>query len=197
MRKALAVVGLLLLAGCSEPPAPADALPTTSTSTSGAPTVVAEPTLEDVPFTFDGNLGTMAHGCVFPAGQCTNGVVVEGSTDLFLDRPGANLTSLRFEVTWQAQSPATQELWVGAMVMAECEGCNDTSFPDAHGPSPIRVDVQGVMVPLLDGARVHIYVYNPQGFVYDPSVPGYALVSVDEPFHIEGTATFLVPPAST
>jgi len=26
-------------------------------------------------------------------------------------------------------------------------------------------------------------------------VPGYAVVSVEQAFHIEGTATFLVPPA--
>lgn len=195
MRAAL-VAALILLAGCSEPEAP-EVIPAAPTDTSSSPAPVAEPTVEVVPFSFDGNLGTVAHACVFPAGQCTNGVVVEGSTDLFLDRPGANLTGLRFEVTWQAQSPATQELRVGSMVMATCDGCNSTSFEETQGPSPISVDVQGVSVPLTDDARVHIYVYNPQGFVYDPAVPGYALVSMDEPFHVEGTATFVVPPAPT
>ena len=198
MRAAFLVTCLVLLAGCSDPASPEQGTPAADLpSTSAAPVTPAPPTLEAIPFSFDGNLGTFAHGCVFPVGQCTDpyGTVLEGNTDLFVDRPGANLTGLSFEVTWQARSPATQELWVGAMVMTSCEGCNDTEFPDIHGVSPLRLDVQGVSVPLMAEARVHIYVYNPNGFVYDPAVPAYGGASVDEPFHIEGTATVLVPPA--
>lgn len=167
------------------------------TSASETPRPTAEPVIEVVSFSFDGNLGTSLHGCAFPVDQCTDGqgTLVAGNTDLFLDRPGANLTALTFEMTWQAQSPATQELWVGAMVMTDCEGCNDTSFPDAHGASPVRVDVQEVQVPLSAHARVHIYVYNRAGVVHDPAVPAYGAASIDEPFHIEGTVSFLVPPA--
>lgn len=198
MRPALAVVCLILLAGCTAPEVP-EASPDAATSTTNStPAPAAKPwTLEVVPFSFDGNLGTFFHGCVFPAGQCTDpyGTVVAGEADLFIERPGANLTSLTFETTWQSTSAWTQDLWVGAMVMTSCDGCNDTEFPDIHGPSPLRLDVQDVSVPLSDEALVHIYVYNPSGFVYDPAIPAYGGASLDQEFRIEGTATFLVPPA--
>ncbi|HUR24983.1 MAG TPA: hypothetical protein VM327_03085 [Candidatus Thermoplasmatota archaeon] len=200
MRQVVTLVVIAFLAGCSDPAATSDGMPSAaSPSTSpGPPLKTLQPAIEVIPFSFDGNLGTFVHGCVFPVGQCTDpyGTVVEGETDLFVERPGANLTALAFEMTWQAKSPATQELWVGAMVMTSCDGCNDTGFPDAHGPSPLALGVKEVMVPLTAEARVHIYVYNPKGFVYDPAVPAYGGLSLDEPFHIEGNATVLLPPAA-
>jgi hypothetical protein len=197
MRAWPAALLVLVLAGCSEAPEAVDERPSAASPSSTAAVEAPQPTVEVVPFSFEGNLGTFVHGCVIPAGQCTDpyGTVVAGETDLFIERPGANLTALAFEMSWTSRSPATQELWVGSMVMASCEGCNSTSFQDAHGPSPVRVDIQGVSVPLTADARVHIYVYNPNGFVYDPAVPAYGGGSVDEAFRIEGTATFLVPPA--
>ncbi len=196
MRSVVAVVCLLLLAGCTEPELPDSSLEAAATPTDNAPPPTAKPwTLETFAFSFDGKLGTQVHGCVFPAGICQTHAVVPESDDLFVERPGANLTALAIEVTWQAPTPATQELWVGAMVMTSCEGCNDTEFPDVHGASPLRLDVQDVSVPLSDEASVHIYVYNPKGLVHDPAVPGYAVVSAEQAYHIEGTATFLVPPA--
>jgi hypothetical protein len=186
---------LLLLAGCSEDqsevPDPS-VVPTPTTST-GPDTTVAAPTIEILPFSFDGNLGTSAHGCVFPAGTCHTQDVVAGSTDLLVERPGANLTALSFDVTWTAQTPATQTLATGSMVMVSCEGCNGTQFGEVSGTSPLHVEVTDVSVPLHADARIHIYVYNPQGFVYDPAVPAYGFISVDQPFHIEGTATLSVP----
>jgi hypothetical protein len=80
-------------------------------------------------------------------------------------------------------------------VMASCEGCNGTQFGELQGVSPLQVDVAGVSVPLHADALIHIYVYNPKGFVHDPAVPAYGLFSVDQAFRIEGTATLLVPPA--
>lgn len=200
MRPGLLLTALLvLLAGCSETPAPEAQSAPDVLATQNEPLAPVPPSSKTVvvPFSFDGNLGTLAHGCVFPAGLCTSdlgvGTVAPDNTDLVLERPGANLTALSFNLSWQAGSPATQELWVGAMVMTSCEGCEDTSFQDAHGPSPVRVDVRDVSVALGQDAVVHIYVYNPGGFVYNDGVPAYAAVSVDEPFHIEGTATFVEP----
>ena len=201
MRVAVACLVGLLLAGCNGPPGEAEADdPVDRAGPEGGllpVTAPLPPVTETIPFSFDGNLGTFVHACVFPAGLCPTQTVVEDLTDLFVERPGANLTALSFEMTWQAQSPATQDLWVGAMVMTSCEGCNDTEFPDIHGPSPIRLDVQDVAVPLTADARVHIYIYNPTGFVHDPAVPGYAAASVDQDFHIEGVATVSVPAPAT
>lgn len=198
MRTLAAVVALLLLlAGCSDDPSevPDPSVVPTPTTSAAPNATVAAPTVEELPFTFDGNLGTSVHGCVFPAGVCHSQDAVAGSADLEVARPGANLTALTFEVSWNAQSPATQTLAVGAMVMASCEGCNSTVFDEVQGTSPLRVDVSGVDLALDADTVVHVYVYNPQGFVYNPSVPAYGLVSVDEPFHVEGVLTLAVPPA--
>jgi len=68
-------------------------MPSASMSSSSAP-VVAQPTVEVVGISFDGNLGTSAHGCVFPAGVCHTGEVVADETDVVIERPGTNLTGL-------------------------------------------------------------------------------------------------------
>jgi hypothetical protein len=195
MRRALLFAAFLLLAGCSDTPDVADPStdPGTLTTTGPAPSPPSAPTVETLPFSFDGNLGTSAHGCVFPAGVCHTQGLVAGSTDLLVERPGANLTALSFEVTWDAPSPATATLTVGSMVMPSCEGCNSTHFGEVTGTSPLRVEVAGVAAPLDGDARIHIYVYNPQGFVYNPAVPAYGLVAVDQAFHVEGSATLQVP----
>lgn len=189
------IVLLLLLAGCSGSPE-ADAEPAGTSgpsSSSMAPAAPPAPTVEVVPFSFDGNLGTSAHGCVFPAATCHTQDFVPGTSDLLVERPGANVTALSFTVTWTAQTPATETLTVGSMVMVSCDGCNSTQFGELQGVSPLQVDVTGVSVPLHAEALIHVYVYNPKGLVYDPAVPGYAVLSTDQAFHIEGTATLLVP----
>ena len=197
MLRAAGIVLLLLLAGCSGSP-DADAGPEGTTgpsSSSTGPVPPPAPSVEVVSFSFDGNLGTSAHGCVFPAGVCHTQDFVAGASDLLVERPGANVTALSFTVTWTAQTPATETLAVGSMVMVSCEGCNGTQFGELQGVSPLQVDVTGVSVPLHSDALIHIYVYNPKGFVYDPAVPAYGLVSVDQAFRVEGTATLLVPPS--
>ncbi|MHB1260998.1 MAG: hypothetical protein ACYC2H_04700 [Thermoplasmatota archaeon] len=195
MRLGAALTLLILLAGCSDAPEESTgSIPESATTTSSAPVVVAQPVVDTILISFDGNLGTSVHGCVFPAGVCDTREVVADETDVIIERPGANLTAVSFDITWEATSPATQTLDVGVMVMASCDGCNDTEFVSLKGPSPLHVEASGLSLALTQDAVLHIYVYNSQGLVHNPAVPAYALASVDQAFHIEGTATFLVPP---
>ncbi|MFA5944335.1 MAG: hypothetical protein WC876_07715 [Candidatus Thermoplasmatota archaeon] len=196
MRQAFSIALLLFLAGCSDAPEPADPSPVSSSSTSMAPVAAPEPVVEAVSINFDGMLGTSLHGCVFPAAACQTVDVTDDGSDVYVDRPGVNFTGLDLEVSWTAQTPATAMLTVGFMVMASCEGCNSTTYPEVTGTSPLRVSLQGVSVPLTPDERLHISVYNPQGLVYNPAVPGYAFVSSDQAFHIEGNVTLLVPPGA-
>lgn len=190
------VLASALLAGCSDqPPAATDDVPPTSMTGSDTPlTAPAAPKTEILPVDFDGSLGTILHGCIFPVGLCPTHTVTPESSDLFIERPGANLTGLDVVITWTAQTPATATLAFGAMVMGDCEAC-DVEFAEPEGPSPIRIQVDGLALPLNETVRIHIYAYNPQGIVTNPSVPGYVVASAEQAFHIEGTATFLVPPA--
>lgn len=185
-----------LLAGCSDS-APEAAPQPTDAPTSSASAVAPPPVRELLPFSFDGSLPTLVHGCVFPAGVCPTQVVAEDTSDFFVERPGANLTGLVFDVTWQAQTPATATLTIGAMVMATCDGCNNTLFTEVTGASPLHVDVGAVEVPLTADFRVHIYAYNPTGIVILPADVGYAVVGVQQAIHVEGVAEFLVPATSS
>lgn len=197
------VVGLLaaalLLAGCTgEPAAPTDSSTASgsasASSTAPAPARAWVPSL--MPVTFDGNLGTSVHGCVFPAGVCDTRDVVAGASDLVIERAGTNFTGLDLTATWTAQSPATATLTLGFMVMASCDGCNSTTYDEVTGSSPLHAAVSGANVPLDADHAVHVYLYNPQGLVYNPAVPGYAFASVDQAFHVEGTVSLLLPPNS-
>lgn len=199
MRAVLVLALAALLAGCAGKDASLSGSPSmpgsgSLSSTSAAPRPVPW-AHELVPIAFDGNLGTTAHACVLPVGLCHTQAAVADHTDVYVERPGANFTGLDLTVTWTAQSPAAATLAVGFMVMASCDGCNDTSYQEVTGMSPLHATLSGESVPLTADQRVHVYVYNPQGFVYNPAVPAYAFVSVDQAFRVEGSVSLLVPPA--
>ena len=200
MRVVALLAVALLLAGClgDEPADPTGPMSTSSgpASSSSAPAQSSAWVASEMPVSFDGNLGTSAHGCVFPLGLCNTTAVTKPASDLYVDRPGTNFTGLDLTVTWAAQSPATATLTLGFMVMASCDGCNSTTYDEVSGPSPLRATLSGANVPLDAGHVVHLYLYNPQGLVYNPSVPGYAFVSVDQAFHVEGTVSLLLPPTA-
>jgi hypothetical protein len=200
MRLPIACVTMLvLLAGCSNPVASpndvADAPGGSASATSTGPAPPAQPTIEVIPVSFDGNLGTMVHGCVFvPATTCDTRVVVPEGDDLSIARDGANLTALELTVTWTAATPATATLAFGAMVMGDCEGCS-SEFDFKEGVSPLTLTGTGLSFPLNQTVRVHVYGYNPNGLVTNDAFPGYGVLSVEQDYHIEGTVTVLVPPA--
>lgn len=188
----LALIAMALVAGCAEPATTPDAgtAPTSSTAHAEAPAADVAAVEEIVPIAFDGTLGTSLHGCVFATGTCESVEPTPAESELLIERPGANFTGLDVEMTWSAQTPATATLTLGWRVMATCDGCNNsTRYDEVTGPSPLRARLTGESVPLTPDHRIHVYVYNAQGLIYDPSAPAYAFVSVDQPFHIEGTVT--------
>lgn len=188
---ALMTVGL---AGCGDTPQTLETPSQSSTSSGAAPVAPAAPVTEVVEIAFDGKLGTIVHGCIFvPSTVCETREVVPESGDLFVDGTDANLTALDLTVTWTSATPATATLAFGAMVMTDCEGCEDVEFDFQQGTSPLRLQGTALALPLNESARLHVYGYNPQGIVVNPAVPGYAVVSVEQAFHIEGTATVLIP----
>jgi hypothetical protein len=195
----LLLLAATALAGCSGGGSPeADSsLPGSSgssSSTSGAMAMARPWTAEMVPVSFDGNLGTNAAACVFPVGACEAQQVAPSKTQVDLDRPGVNFTGLDLTVTWTAQTPATATLTAGFMVMATCDGCNSTFYDEVSGTSPLHVSLSGESVPLAEDRQFHFYVYNQQGFVFNPAVPAFAFASVDQAFHVEGAVSLLVPP---
>lgn len=195
MHRFAALIVLILLAGCSDPPS--NEAPEAPTSTQGSTgtndnATAQDPVLLSVPVAFDGNLGSSAHSCVFPAGQCVTQVVVAPDANVFVEHPGANFTGLDLNLTWTATSPATQTLALRFMVMADCEGCS-TLYEEVTGTSPLRATLSGENVPLNATTRVHLFVYNPAGLQVVPGGAGYTFTSVDESFRLEGDVRLLVP----
>ncbi len=203
----IAMLAVLLLAGCSSSSDGGGATPTSSTGAGDVRGVCVDESIrpyadanpdgtcppyakrESIPVTFSGNLGTIVHGCLFPPGQppvCPTQVVNAGSGDLFVEKPGANFTGLDMNITWTSQTPATATLAVGFMVMAGCDGCEDTFFDEVEGTSPIRIQVKDQKIPLNETTKVHVYVYNPTGLQVLPAGAGYVFVSVDQDYAIEG-----------
>lgn len=199
MRATACIVALVLLAGCSDPPsADGPGGPSTSTPTGGATTggngTAALPVTMVLPVLLDGNLGSYAHYCVFPAGQCDTQVVTAGETDVIVEHAGSNFTGLDVNLTWTSTGPATDELALGFMVMSTCEGCSDPFEDEVRGPSPLRATVAGKDLPLNGTSVVHLYVYNPSGFQLLPGGAGYTLTSVDLEFRLEGTVHVAMAP---
>lgn len=170
----------------------------TTTPTGGAGTgsnqTAAAPVRMSLPVLLDGNLGSYAHYCVFPAGQCDTHVVTAGDTDVIVEHPGSNFTGLDVNLTWTSTGPATDELAFGFMVMSTCEGCSDPFEDEVRGTSPLRATVSGKDLPLNGTSVVHLYIYNPNGFQLLPGGAGYTLTSVDLEFHLEGTVRVVMTP---
>ena len=162
--------------------------PVSKTANGGCPSIP-----DAVGVSFNGNLGTYEHECVFvPQTTCDIREVTPGLSEKMFQVTGANLTGFDFWLNWTASSSATQTLTVGYMVMA-CGTCIDPYSAEQTGSSPIHVQETGLQAPLNSSVQIHIYVYNPQSFVTAPSVPAYAVVSVDQVFTIQGTALIEKP----
>lgn len=138
-----------------------------------------------LPVLLDGNLGTFAHYCVFPAGHCETHEVKPGVIDIEIAHPGSNFTGLDVNLTWTSSSPVNDELVLGFMVMGDCEGC-DQFEDEVRGTSPLRAQVSGERIPLNESTVVHFYVYNPKAFQMLPGGAGYTFSSVDDEFQLEG-----------
>jgi hypothetical protein len=201
--RTIACIGvMLLLAGCSDPPAaaPSGSETTPMPTGSGGPMGISNasalaPVPMSLPVLLEGNLGSYAHGCVFAAGppQCTTQVAVEDEADVIIEHPGSNFTGLDLNLTWESTSPATDELALSFMVMSD-NHVDSTVYDVVSGTSPLRATLTGENVPLNDTSVVHIYVYNPSGFQMMPGGVGYTVTSVDLDFRLEGTVRIATMP---
>lgn len=191
VRLHLALAVALLLAGCASAPAETSTTASSTTqvaklnATAAPKLVVAHAYLNDT-----GSLGVSFGGCVFPADACQfPDSPLPGKTDfLFATTPG-NLTAFDATLTWQAASLHTATLALGAMVMYECDGCNQTFLGELEGTSPLRFTADKLAAALGPGQVVHFYVYNPGAAVAHPSVPGFAYATTDQAFEFAGKVT--------
>lgn len=194
MMRALSLLVLVaLVAGCSDPGSPTSNPTSSSSSTSAAPVAVPQFKELVVPVQLSGKLGNFVHGCAFPAGECFTQELSIGDSDVLINQPGANLTSLHLNLTWTASSPATQQLGVGSMAMASCQGCAGTNLVETEGASPLRHEWSGSAILLNESLQLHIYVYDPDAFQLLPGGAGYTYITTEQEFMLEGVARFLVP----
>lgn len=138
-----------------------------------------------VPILLDGNLGSGATACVFgPVGQCHAVPVQDGERGLILSELAGWIEGGEVTLTWEAGSPAVEELAAGFMLMDGGDGCEGVELGGAHGPSPLTVAIAEAARPLCSGEVVHLWVSgNNYGF-HDPA---YYQVDVDQEFHAEGS----------
>lgn len=207
---ALASLVAIVLAGCASS-SDGGGAPTSTTGTTspgGLETVCVDDQMRPVeknpngsckgvptaiPVSFDGNLGTFAHTCVFPPTQppqCETETVVAAKDTLLVESPGSNFTGMDINVTWTSQSAATAELSVSYFVWVPGDG---DYFGNSQGTSPIHIKVRGENVALNETIHLAVWVYNPKGIVILPASAGYVVVSVDQDFKIEGTVTVEAP----
>lgn len=202
------VLAVSLLAGCSSDPPAADpqATPTDTDGTVRGICVdeairpIGEPNADGscpmyerpiaVAVTGEGNTGAYAHQCAFvpPQPQCGTTDMGTDAADVLFANAGTNFTGLDLNITWTSTNALTASLTFGYMVMADCDGCDwpATFFGEEAGTSPVRLQVSGENIPLNETMKVHIYAYIPQGQVYQDPVPAYAVVSVEQAYHVEG-----------
>jgi hypothetical protein len=176
----VALVALVLLAGCADPP-PADPGPEAARE-SRIPDAAPFPDPQDI--AWDGALPAVA--CV-PSGlnQCS-GIETSAASGkeaaLFIEAGAAAWTG-RLTATWQAASPtSTLELWVG--FYSDCGfGCWESTGATqvATGGSPLAVDLVALEAP-EHAKGLYLAVREPR-LTPDPL---YAQASPGVEFRVEG-----------
>jgi hypothetical protein len=189
----LGVLALLLLAGCASKPAATAAPTAAATSATASAThasVPRQPVTKILSLSTDGNLATVAGGCVFPAGVCQFHSTGDDNASFAMNGTG-NLTAVSVTVTWQAPTPATATLALAASLMpcASCGGGNSTFLGGAEGSSPLTLTLAPKEGRLDATTVLHFFVYNSRGTIYNDQVPAYGYATVDQAFHFEAQAT--------
>lgn len=196
MREAAALILVLLLVGCTraEPP-PVEAAASEEPATDApAPETTATdlaPASREIPVALDGNTGTSAVLCVAgPVGECAFQEVSPGVTgDLFENERGT-ITGGELVLTWDAASPATQELSIGLMWMGGGDACPSLDLGMATGPSPLTLAISPSPRELCADELIHLWV---SGNTWGGQDPAYYQVDVDQAFHIEGKIVLQAP----
>lgn len=186
MRPRLACVGMLLVvlaAGCSEPaagPAPPDAA-----AGAGEPIPRPDRGGTPVPFAADGRLALGA--CVSRDGTTLCPVNLDPETGradyplhLVLDGIAGNVSHVDADLTWQAQSPTTDQLEAYVIVLdCTADPCVERGIFDGElGPSPLKLRTGAFDIPPGHVLAVRVL----RGYM-----AGYAASGLQE-VHLEGTA---------
>jgi hypothetical protein len=203
LRPLIVLALIALLAGCFTPEAPVEAASLPDASQADAAPVVsatdgAEGTLligRDFPFAFEGKTGTDA--CV-PSGpnSCT-GLPMGGtpSDKTFTEVIYAGTpTSIEATLTWEADTPATAEMYLAVFAARSCgdrcyEWGGDAFYERVSGPSPLSVSATNVQ--LGEDETLHVNIGLDRKVPYTPGV--YFQYSVEQPFSITGNVVALVP----
>ncbi|HUR62490.1 MAG TPA: hypothetical protein VM286_09035 [Candidatus Thermoplasmatota archaeon] len=187
----------LLLAGCTGK-VPDNLGVTTLTPempAMNATTVKAHvPVAKAVNLTADGMLARTVGGCIFvPTPQCQFQSTGTDKSEFDLEMKG-NLTGLVATITWTAATPATDTLALSAALFP-CDGCpgHGTFLGEATGTSPLKLTIPASTpaVQLNATNRLHFFVYNSKGAVFNEQVPGHAYVTDEQAFKIDAVANLL------
>lgn len=200
---AFCAVAVFLLAGCSSPSA------TLSSVTAGTKTTCADASMHPascapqnqtkkarVPVTTvlnlteDGMLATTAGTCIFVVPTCQFQSTGTDKSGFSVTGTG-NVTGMSVTVEWTATTAATDTfaLSVALWPCETCQGDNYTFLGGVEGKSPLTLALTSVATPLDATNRIHLFVYNSKGTVYNPSVPGYAYATGDQAFKIKALTT--------
>lgn len=200
----LCAVALFLLAGCSSSPAEVPA-PTGQAREAKQLCVDKEfrpvecapanatkrvPTTTVLNLTEDGMLVTTAGTCVFVVPTCQF-QSTGGDKSAFSQAGIGNITGISITIEWTATTPATDTLAL-SVGLWPCETCTSGNYTDlgaTKGMSPLTLTLGSVATPLDATNRIHLFVYNSKGTVYDPNVPGYAYATSDQAFKVKALTT--------
>lgn len=175
MRQALLALLLvpLLLAGCLTEATPLDA--------ASAPPPVAEAAAVQEPLHLEGAIGTFVAAC--PVVTC---VFVPVSDSAFPAVPlegGRTVTSLVATLTWEATSPATEEL--GFAFATDDGEWKEHAY--VHGRSPLTIELSEPIDLSADAEHSLAVFVGSLG-------PAPVFAVLEQPVVIDGVATFDAPP---
>lgn len=160
----LMIAAALALAGCVGG-ATDDAVE--AAATDGA--LLTETARTQTPFAEDGALGPGAYVC--PLVVCVGG---EPTSERTWDAPfEGTLVGLNLTLTWDATTPATEELVLG-IGHGAAEG---RDYELVTGPSPLELTLDGLNLTASDDVRIFVWMIQP--------VPVAGVVTPQE-FHVEG-----------
>lgn len=186
---------LVLAAGCVGPDPPPAATtpvgPDATTPSADAPSKAATssngsatPTSVSLPIALDGSVGTQAFLCLQPVGECLGEAVQEGKSDLLFEGEAGRVAGGELVLSWNATTPATQELSMGVMLMrGEGEACAPVSLASGKGGSPLALAVPAATRALCPSDILHVWV---SGANYGASDATYYQVDTDQAFHLGG-----------
>lgn len=173
----MAVV-VLLTVGCVGAPGPQPA----PVDPPAAPPTPAEEAsiLRLVDVGFEGRLPARAEACG-PTG-CLRVDAGPAQSQINVTDLTGSLDAVSVELSWTPSSPATRELYLGAVILwPECNECEWLRVGLAKGVSPLRLDIPELAVALDTTAIVQVFVVPTRG---DVGVP--VMTTLDQPFHVRG-----------